>query len=73
MMMDNYRSTPQIISAVNSLIGKNQYRMKKDLVPTLPDGGKVVCHHAANSEAEAAWIAAKMSRNAWRAESHTGT
>jgi DNA helicase-2/ATP-dependent DNA helicase PcrA len=61
MMMDNYRSTPQIISAVNSLIGKNQYRMKKDLVPTLPDGGKVVCHHAANSEAEASWIAAKMS------------
>jgi DNA helicase-2/ATP-dependent DNA helicase PcrA len=40
MMMENYRSTPQIISAVNSLIGKNQYRMKKDLVPTLPDGGR---------------------------------
>ena len=60
MMMDNYRSTPQIISAVNSLIDKNQYRIKKDLVPTLPDGARVVCHHAVNSEAEAAWIAAKM-------------
>ena len=61
MMMENYRSTPQIISAVNSLIGKNQYRMKKDLVPTLPAGEKVVCHHAVNSEAEASWIAAKIS------------
>jgi DNA helicase-2/ATP-dependent DNA helicase PcrA len=60
MMMDNYRSTPQIISAVNSLIDKNQYRIKKDLVPTLPDGARVVCHHAVNSEAEAAWITEKM-------------
>ncbi len=57
MMMQNYRSTPQILSAVNSLIEKNRYRIKKELIPTLEDGSPVVCHHGENAEAEAAWIA----------------
>ncbi len=57
MMMQNYRSSPQILAAANSLIGKNELRMKKDLIPTLPDGGPVVCHFADNQEAEAGWIA----------------
>ncbi len=56
-MMDNYRSTPQILAAANSLIGKNKNRIQKDLVPTLPDGVPVVYHHARTSEAEAKWIA----------------
>ncbi len=57
MMMQNYRSTPQIISAANSLIDKNRARIKKDLIPVLPDGESVLCHHAKNAEAEAEWIA----------------
>ena len=57
MMMQNYRSTPQIISAANSLIDKNRARIKKDLIPVLPDGESVLCHHAKNTEAEAEWIA----------------
>lgn len=57
MMMQNYRSTPQILAAANSLIDKNGHRIKKDLIPTLPDGSPVVCHHAKNSEEEAIWIA----------------
>ena len=57
MMMENYRSTPQILSAVNSLIDKNAHRMKKDLIPTLPDGEKPLCHHALSAEAEAEWMA----------------
>ena len=60
LMMENYRSTPQILSAVNSLIAHNAHRMKKDLIPMLPDGGSVVCHHAVTAEDEAKWIAGEM-------------
>ncbi len=60
MMMQNYRSTPQILHAANSLISKNQNRMEKDLLPTLPDGKSVLCHHAENAENEAEWIAYQM-------------
>ena len=56
MMMENYRSTPQILRAANSLIAKNAGRIKKDLIPTLPDGPSALCHYAANAEAEAKWI-----------------
>ena len=56
LMMQNYRSTPQIIAAANSLIRKNRTRIPKDLLPVLPDGENVLCHHAKNAEAEAEWI-----------------
>ena len=59
-MMENYRSTPQILRAANALIAKNAYRIPKDLIPTLPDGGSVLCHHAPNAEKEAEWIAYQM-------------
>ncbi len=57
MMMENYRSTPQILRAVNSLIDKNAHRIKKDLLPTLPDGPLPLYHHAKNTQAEAEWMA----------------
>ena len=60
LMAQNYRSTPQILAAVNSLISRNRFRIKKDLLPTLPDGETVVCHHADTAEAEAAWIASEV-------------
>ena len=60
MMMRNYRSTPQILSAVNSLIANNKTRIQKDLIPTLPDGKTVCCHQAESQEKEADWIAAKI-------------
>ena len=56
MMMENYRSTPEILAAANSLIDKNQYRLKKDLIPTLPSGGPVRCHLADTQEGEAKWM-----------------
>lgn len=62
MMMRNYRSTPEILAAANSLIGKNRYRIKKDLLPTLPEGAPVACHFAENQEAEARWMASEMAR-----------
>ena len=60
MMMQNYRSTPQILAAANSLIDKNAHRIKKDLLPQLPAGETVLCHHARNAEEEAEWMAFQM-------------
>lgn len=57
MMMKNYRSTPQILAVANSLIDKDIHRIKKELIPVLPSGNSVGCHHGENSEAEAKWIA----------------
>ena len=60
MMMENYRSTPQILAAANSLIDKNHNRIKKDLIPQLPAGESVLCHHAKTAEAEAEWISLQL-------------
>ncbi len=60
LMMENYRSTPQILAAVNSLIAKNKARIPKDLLPQRPDGASVLCHHAADAAKEAEWLAATI-------------
>ena len=60
LMNDNYRSTPQILNAVNSLIDKNRFRIKKDLIPTIPDGESVLCHLAPNTSEEADWITGEI-------------
>ena len=60
MMMQNYRSSPQILAAVNSLIAHNRNRIKKDLIPVLPDGRLPVCHFAPDTKKEAEWIAGKI-------------
>ena len=60
LMMENYRSTPQILAAANSLISRNKYRIQKELVPILPAGESVLCHHARNAEEEAEWISFQM-------------
>ena len=57
MMVQNYRSTPEILSASNSLIEKNRDRIRKDLLPELPAGSPVLCHFADTAEKEAEWIA----------------
>ncbi len=60
MMLKNYRSTPQILAAANSLIGKNRNRIKKELAATLPDDGPVMFHFAVNTDQEAAWIVSQI-------------
>lgn len=60
LMMRNYRSTPEILAAANSLIGKNKNRIKKELIPMLPAGRPVRWHHAKTAEAEARWIAGEI-------------
>ena len=70
MMMQNYRSTPQILAAANSLIDKNSHRMKKDLLPTLPNGADVICHHGKTAEDEAEWIAEQIKSLTEQGESY---
>ena len=60
MMMENYRSTPEILAAANALIDKNKYRISKALVPTLPSGAPVLCHMGETQEAEARWMVGEM-------------
>lgn len=60
LMMRNYRSTPEILAAANSLIAKNRSRIEKELIPTLPAGAPVVWHHAKTAEAGALWIAGRI-------------
>ena len=62
MMMQNYRSTPEILAAANALIAKNHFRIEKTLVPMLPCGAPVLCHFAVSQTAEAEWIAEEMQK-----------
>jgi len=62
MLLKNYRSTPQILAAANSLIEKNRYRIEKELRPMLPDGEPVLCHHAENASMEAGWIVEEIKK-----------
>ena len=60
MMMENYRSTPEILKAVNSLIDKNEVRMKKELIPCLASGDRPRVSFQDTSEKEAGWIARQI-------------
>ena len=60
MMMENYRSSPEIIDAANSLIDKNRERIRKSLIPTLPSSFPVLAHYALSQEKEAEWIASQI-------------
>ena len=62
MMTENYRSTPEILAAANSLIAKNTHRIPKDLTAVRPSGAPVVCRFAPTQEAEAEWMAGEMQR-----------
>lgn len=60
MMMENYRSTPEILSAANSLISRNQDRIKKDLLPMKKNGPPVLYYSGKNAQEEAKWIAEEI-------------
>jgi len=60
LLLKNYRSTPQILAAANSLIDKNRYRIKKALTAVQPPGEPVCFHFARNSDSEAQWIVSQI-------------
>ena len=59
-MNENYRSTPEILSAVNSLIGKNRLRIKKELLPMRESGESVFCYIGKNADDEADWLTGEI-------------
>ena len=59
-MMENYRSTHQILNVANSLIDKNKNRIKKDLIPTLEQGQSTLCYTGNNAIDESMWIAGQI-------------
>lgn len=56
----NYRSTPNIINASNSLINKNKKRMEKDLVAVKERNVPTIYNHARTTKMEAEWIAKQI-------------
>lgn len=58
----NYRSTPQILKCANSLIDKNELRIKKDLYTLTPPGADVVHFHAKSDSLEAEAICDEIAR-----------
>ena len=61
-MMENYRSTPEIIAVANDLIAHNRCRIEKNLVATLPRGESVLCSSNDSPEKEAQWIAQEIEK-----------
>ena len=60
IMDKNYRSSANILQASNSLIAKNQQRVKKDLQPMKGENVPVVYNHAKTTAQEADWIAGQI-------------
>ncbi|MDO4178956.1 MAG: 3'-5' exonuclease [Phascolarctobacterium sp.] len=62
MMLDNYRSTPEILAVSNNLLIKNSDRIVKELVPKLASGQPVLYFHSENVQKECAWLIAEMQK-----------
>lgn len=62
IMDDNYRSTPEILDAANSLIDKNENRIRKDLISHKEKGEPVTCMPLANGGEEAKAVALEIKR-----------
>jgi DNA helicase-2/ATP-dependent DNA helicase PcrA len=60
LLNQNYRSTPEILNASNSLIVKNKNRVEKELYTQNPNGAAVEHFHARNDREEIAYIADKI-------------
>ena len=62
VLIQNYRSTPQILAAGNTLISKNTERYPKALCATVPAGTKPRYFHADSDTEEAEWICGEIKK-----------
>ena len=56
VLITNYRSTPEILNASNTLIEKNIIRFPKTLMPVKQNGELPLYNHAPTEKEEAEWI-----------------
>lgn len=56
LLITNYRSTPEILKASNTLIEKNIIRFPKELKASKPSGEKPLFNHVHTEKEEAEWI-----------------
>ncbi len=62
ILNQNYRSTPQILRCANTLIEKNELRLKKDLFTKNADGAPVIHYHSRNDFEEMDQVIANIKR-----------
>lgn len=62
LMTENYRSTPEILAAANSLIEKNKHRIEKNLHAIRPSGQPVRANMARTQTHEAKWAVSEIRR-----------
>src|SRR5439155_9560856 len=62
----NYRSTPQILAAADTLIAHNRKRKKKTLWTKNPAGAEIVVAECEGAQSEAAFIAEQIRAHAGR-------
>lgn len=58
----NYRSSPEILQATNSLIQKNKNRLEKELVPNRANSQLPQYFHAKTPQEEANWVAHRIQK-----------
>lgn len=59
-LVQNYRSTPEILDVSNALIKHNTNRVDKDLTTTKSSGPRVTHYHARSIYAEGTWVANRI-------------
>ncbi len=62
LLEQNYRSTQNILSAANAVIGRNEGRREKRLWTSAGDGPPIVAYAADDEQAEAAFITGEIDR-----------
>ncbi len=60
ILNENYRSTPEILNAANSVIANNKNRVEKELFTSLSSKDKITHFSSAGEEYEARWISSKI-------------